>query len=68
MKAMGCIHRCPVVTTKLATRIGEIERRTGITFERSRVTASRFTKYTTTKENLEKLKEFYKLNSNGTDN
>ena len=56
---MGCIHRVPCITTKLSTRIGEIEAKSGVKFTRERMEPSHFIKYSCTPEQLNILKNLF---------
>lgn len=56
-KIAGWLTVC--YTTKLATRIGEMERAAGVTLQRRRDPATRFTKYKATPDVLAALNDFY---------
>lgn len=60
---LACIHAVPMITTKLSTRIGEIERKTGVEFKHDRMPDNRCMKYTCTPEDLETLKGYYHIES-----
>lgn len=56
---LACMRSVPMITTKLSTRIGEMERKTGVTLKREVQQPSKFVKYSATRAQVEELKKVY---------
>lgn len=54
----ACILRVPMITTKLSTRIGEMERKVGVKAKRTK-DAEGFVRYEFTRDAIETLKAWY---------
>lgn len=54
---LACMRSVPMITTKLSTRIGELERKAGVTLKREVQQPSKFVRYSATREQIEILKQ-----------